>query len=94
MEEISEIPLNEPENNNEATQEESEIILENGDHKNLNENHELTEKLKEFEETLKILQNELSIKTDVISDLEKQKGSFEKEVTHVGLQPFLHQTTY
>lgn len=83
MEEICEISLNEPESNNETTQEKPEDVLANGFDKNVIENKELTEKLKEFEETLKSLRNELSIKTDVINDLEKQKGSFEKEVTHV-----------
>lgn len=85
MEEICEIPLDEPNYNNETTQEEAEVILANGVEKNVIENKELTEKVKDFEETLKNLQNELSIKTSAISELEKQKASFEKEVTHVSV---------
>lgn len=40
-------------------------------------------KLKEFESRILQLENELSKKTDVVSELEKQKGSLEKEVTNV-----------
>lgn len=47
--------------------------------------NDLAEKLKEFQSTITKLQDDLLRKTDVISELEKNKGSLEKEVTNVSL---------
>lgn len=83
MEENIEIPLNEPEKNEETTTVDTEIIKKNGVVKEVDQNIELIEKIKEFETTVSQLREELTKKTDVIIVLEKQKTSFEKEVTHV-----------
>ena len=83
MEENTEIPLTEPVISDEVTEEESNAVLENEADKINTENNELTEKLRKFELEISSLKAELSSKTDVITDLEKQKSSFEKEVTHV-----------
>lgn len=86
MEENIDIPLTEPDIQNVSSVTELEIIQEHGAESYISEKNELVEKLKEYELRVSNLSNELSSKTDVITDLEKQKSLFEKEVTHVSLQ--------
>lgn len=83
MEEIVEISLNGPDIGHESTQVDSNLIQENGADKCAIVNVELVEKLKEYESTISNLKAQLINKADVISDLEKQKSSFEKEASHV-----------
>lgn len=83
MEENIEIPLNEPEENDRKQGEETELVKENGTVKEIDQTSEINEKIRDFETTILNLQEELTKKTDVINVLEKQKISFEKEVTHV-----------
>jgi hypothetical protein len=83
MEANIDIPLNEPDGNEETTDPEPEVIQENGVVEESDKNSELIEKIKEFETTVSNLRDELTRKTDVIIVLEKTKTSFEKEVTHV-----------
>lgn len=83
MEENIEIPLNEPEENDRKQEEELETVKENGTVEEINEISEINEKIRDFETTIAHMQEELTRKTDVINILEKQKTSFEKEVTHV-----------
>lgn len=83
MEANDEISLSEPENSEEPSEDKPEITKENGDVKEPADNSELLEKLKNFETTISHLKEEVLRKTDVINNLEKQKGAFEKEVTHV-----------
>lgn len=89
MEENIDIPLTEPDISNESTPTETEVIPENGAGKFIIENCELAEKLKDCELQIASLKDELSNKTDVIIGLEKQKSSFEKEVTHVSFHLIL-----
>lgn len=83
MEETSEISLSEPDKPNEVTTEEPETVQVNGTDKESSDNIDLTKKLEEFEITVSHLREEVIRKTSVIADLEKQRGSLEKDVTHV-----------
>lgn len=78
-----EVPLNEPDKDEETVEPELEFVKENDAVKEIDKNIELIEKIKEFETTVSNLRDELTRKTDVIIVLEKQQTSFEKEVTHV-----------
>lgn len=83
MEENSEISLNESPAIEEVSLKDPEIVVENGIEKDSAVDGEVDKKFKDLETTISNLRNELVRKTDVISDLEKQRGQFEKEVTHV-----------
>jgi predicted RNase H-like nuclease (RuvC/YqgF family) len=83
MEENIEIPLSEPDKEEEPSEAEPEVAKENGKAEEIVKTDETTEKIKDFETTIANLREELTKKTDVISNLEKQKASFEKEVTNV-----------
>lgn len=83
MEEISEISLSEPDKLNEVSAEGPETAQVNGTDKESSDSNELTKKLEEFDITVSHLRDEVSRKTSVITDLERQRGSLEKEVTHV-----------
>lgn len=83
MEENVEISLNEPDDNKETPPVEPVAIIVHNVAKDVGENSELGDKIKEFESTIVRLQEEISGKTDVINNLEKQKASFEKEATNV-----------
>lgn len=78
-----EISLSEPDKTDEPTLNEQEVVKENGVVKETIVESDLPERFKEFETTISNLKDVVTKKTDVISDLEKQKGSLEKEVTHV-----------
>ncbi len=92
MEENIEIPLNEPDQVEETSEPEPEIFQENGAADGHDKNAELIEKIKEYETTVSHLRDELTKKTDVIIVLEKQKTSFEKEVTHVSCFACCHRS--
>lgn len=83
MEETSEISLSEPDKPNEVSTEEPETVQVNGTDKESSDNNDLAKKLEEFEITVSHLREEVIRKTSVINDLEKQRGSLEKDVTHV-----------
>lgn len=72
-----------PENLLKTNNEESETRQENENYDFSTEKDCNPGKLKELEEKLSNLGVELSNKTDVINNLEKQKSLFEKEIIHV-----------
>jgi hypothetical protein len=83
MEQIAENTAVEPENSEEISVGEPELVVNNDVEKEASQNLESLAKLKDFEITVNNLRDELTKKTDVITDLEKQKAAFEKDVTHV-----------
>lgn len=83
MDGIVENTAAEPDKSVEIAVSEPEVVVSDCVEKEASENLELLAKLKDFETTVGNLRDELTKKTDVITDLEKQKGTFEKEVTHV-----------
>jgi peptidoglycan hydrolase CwlO-like protein len=83
MDGIVENKAAEPDKSVEVAVSEPEVVVSDFVEKEASENLELLAKLKDFETTVGNLRDELTKKTDVITDLEKQKGTFEKEVTHV-----------
>lgn len=80
MDENSEISLTEPDKADDSPPSEPEVVQLNGDVK---ESEDWKQQLEEFRITISHLKDEVTKKTSVISDLEKQRGSLEKEVTHV-----------
>lgn len=83
MEENCEISLTEPQKIGELPEVKSVTAELNGGVKIAEGNNDLLKKLEEFEITVSHLQDDITSKTSVISDLEKQKGSLEKEVINV-----------
>lgn len=88
MEENIENLLVEPDTTVEVPLNEVEIVEQNGTLEVSSDNSDWAEREKEYETTISNLRDELTKKTDVAVDLEKQKGSLEKEVTHVSWNPF------
>lgn len=80
MDENSEISLTEPDKDDKSPPGEPEVAELNGA---VGDNEDSTRRFEEFKITISQLKDEVTKKTSVISDLEKQKGSLEKEVTHV-----------